>query len=361
MSKTPVEIASFLIQIGLMVFGATRLMPRAQPQGIQTFFVVGSSVLALFCTWIGFAIGPGALPINPVYFSAALLAVAVAAPVAGVIEAKYTSSATPVYDRTRFLPHLLTNVAGACAAVAFIWAGRSTEGFDSFSEQFRSEAAFNIVLPMTVIVIFAFVRVQQVDKCHDLDKLVHDHDDSWRQLIAGYSLARWHQILNILYLIAATFAGATMVLYLFAYTMKQAQRGEALPYTWQFGMALIVLLAFLFSCAIPKTRRSLRAPGPKPDAGQDTEASGKQAVYLTFLTGTPAALVVALVWFALLRESPVRNGFAMGIVGGGYVLYTLLAVLGSRADGKDKVQLHYFSSAAFATVLIVLAGALYYS
>jgi hypothetical protein len=36
-------------------------------------------------------------------------------------------------------------------------------------------------------------------------------------------------------------------------------------------------------------------------------------------------------------------------------------VLGSRKSSEEKVQLHYFSAAAFAVALTLLVGALYYS
>jgi hypothetical protein len=68
-----------------------------------------------------------------------------------------------------------------------------------------------------------------------------------------------------------------------------------------------------------------------------------------------------LIWFTLLKADVGRNIAAASIIGVGYLVYTALAVLGSRRSARDAVRLHYFSAAAFAFVLIVIAGAFYYS
>jgi hypothetical protein len=217
-----------------------------------------------------------------------------------------------------------------------------TPGFDEFTVEFKNEAAFNIVLPMTTIVILAFVRWQQLTACEDLDELVEGKDEKWVTEVKGFSLRHVHQLTNTIYLIVVTFMGAGMILYLFAYTLEQAKSDRPLALTWQFIVAIVALLAFLFACGLPSSRQH-------------------QAVYLTFLTGTPAALMVSVVWLALLQQSTARNVFALSIIVVGYVVYCTEAVLGSRRDTGDKVQLHYFSAAAFAVALTMLAGALYFS
>jgi hypothetical protein len=69
------------------------------------------------------------------------------------------------------------------------------------------------------------------------------------------------------------------------------------------------------------------------------------------------AVVVWLSWFS---SGTGRNIAAVSIVGAGYALYCVEAVLGSRGRG-EKVHLHYFAAAALAAVLVVLLGALYLS
>lgn len=313
-------------------------MPTAQPAQIQRAFVFLSSVLALSFTGLGIPLYHLVLFLNPLVVLAVLLTLAVIPPVSGLIEARKDPH---IFARDRFVGHLLTNVLGAFAATAFVWVGHATAGFDQFTIEFKNEAAFNIVLPMTTIVILAFVRWQQLSAFSDLDEYVKKHDDSWKEKIQGYSLRHIHQFTNTVYLITVTFMGAGMILYLFAFTLEAAKSGEPLSLTWQLVFAIIALLAFLFACGLPQARKH-------------------QAVYLSFLTGTPAALIVSVVWLALLKESTARNILALSIIVVGYVLYTAEAVLGSCRD-KDKIQMHYFSAAAFAVALTLLAGALYFS
>lgn len=361
MSKTPVEWASLGLQAGLLVIGIFPKMPKAQPEMFQFGFVAVSSVFALVCSFIGISIGPGTLPVNPLILGAILMLLAIAAPVAGVIEARYSKAGQKIFARERFRPHLRNNCAGAAAATAILLAGRSTHGFDAFAKQYRSDAAFNIVLPLTVLVILAFVRVQQIDRCPQLDKLLRKEGNEWQQCIGGYSLKHWHQFINTVFMIVATFTAATMVLYLFAYAMKQAQHGQPSPLSPQLCGAIILLLVFFFACAVPPSKKKDLKIDKQSGSVDDPDTSGLGAVYLTFVTGTPAALIVALIWFALIKNSLLRNVVAAVVITGGYLLYTFFAVLGSRRDGDDRLQLHYFSGAAFAVVLIVLAGTLYYS
>lgn len=372
LSKTPVENISFVLQIMLLWLGYK--MPKAQPEKIQTRLIFAASAVSLYCTWIGFSLGPGALPFSPIYFAVGLLLVALAAPIIGILEQRHAPPGKPIFDQSRFWPHFISNFLGAIVVSAFILLARSTPGFDDFVHNFEGNAAFNIVLPMTVLVIFAFVRVQQLDHCSRLDRLVRQ-EGNWQECIRGYSLRHIHQFLNTLYLIFATFAAATMILYLFGYSVRRAKVSSPLPFTWQLGAAMIVLILFLLSCALAQLKvLLLRVTKTSPylaklsakvkemvEADKDRESSGMRAVYLTFLTGTPATLVVMLIWFALLQESVRRNIAATLIIGGGYLLYTAVVVSEVSGDDGGKVRLHYFSAAAFATVLVVLAGALYYS
>jgi hypothetical protein len=72
-------------------------------------------------------------------------------------------------------------------------------------------------------------------------------------------------------------------------------------------------------------------------------------------------MIVSVVWLALMQQSTARNILALAIIVIGYVLYCTAAVHGSRRGPDDKVELHYFSAAAFAVTLTMLAGALYFS
>lgn len=329
------------MQLGLAAFNQFA-MPKSQPAKIGDAFVFLSTAVAIICTTKEISVSPAAWPISPVGVLGVLLAMALLPPLLGLIEAKVRKDGARVFAKARFRGHLLSNTLGALAAAAFVWSGRSTPGFDAFAVQFQNTAAFNVVLPMTTIVILAFVRWQQVDQFTDLDKFVESgRKDEWQHEICGYSLKHWHQFTNTLYMIVVTFTGATMILYLFAFAMVRAKTGEPLDFSWQIGLAMTVLLLFVCACGSPWSRDN-------------------RAVYLTFLTGTPAVLVIALIWLALLKNTVTRNVVAISIIGVGYILYCTGAVLGSR-NSNEKVEIHYFSAAAFAVALTLLVGALYYS
>lgn len=338
MNLTPFVIVSVALQAALLTFFEFA-MPRAQPQTFQRVVVYVGTIGALLFTSLNIPLYHLVLYVSPLVVFFALVLLAVVPPIAGLIE---ESRDPGVFTKDRFVSHLATNIFGAVATAAFIWVGHRTPGFDTFTVEFKSEAAFNIVLPMTTAVILAYVRWQQINAYPALDRSITEGNSDWVDGIKGFSLRHIHQLTNAIYLIVVTFMGAGMILYLFAYTLEQAKAGQPLALTWQLVGAIVTLLAFLFACGLPGSRKH-------------------RAVYLTFLTGTPAAMLVSVVWLALLQESTARNLFALGIIVVGYVLYCAQAVLGSRTKDDDTVQLHYFSAAAFAVSLTMLAGALYFS
>jgi hypothetical protein len=172
-----------------------------------------------------------------------------------------------------------------------------------------------------------------------------------------------------------TFTASVAVLILFAHAMVQAKLGSPLRLSWQDILAAVLVLIFFLVCGLPSSRRH-------------------RAVWLTFLTGTPAALGALMVWFALFRDGSGRNAWAGIVIGVGYIVYCVEVVLGSQAReafeqmggssvlqhggvGGQKtgavalkpgikaknltMQLHYFSALIMAAVLVVLFAALYAS
>jgi hypothetical protein len=346
MSMTLVKMASLVLQ--LLLFGLNAFIPPVWPERTQKVvgFVVGA--IAMACTFLGIPLYPAESPAGPLVVAVFLVAFAFVPPLAGMLESKYRKNGQAVYSTglvpgtsNRFPGHLITNVLGALAASSLVWAAHSTSGFDGFIAGFSNDAAFNIMLPLATIVMFAFARWQQVDACPDIDERARRREPDWEDGITGFSLRHWHQLTNVLYLIAVTFTATTTILYLFAHAMAQAKAGQPLAVSWQVIVTVVVSLGFLYACGGPWSREH-------------------RAVYLTFLTGTPAALGAVLVWLSLFSEDPARNIAAMSIVGIGYVLYCVEVVLGIRRRG-EKLQLHYFSAAGIAVVLAVLLSALYLS
>lgn len=200
-----------------------------------------------------------------------------------------------------------------------MWVAHSTSGFPDFIDRFSSEAAFNILLPLSTFLILAFVRYQQLEACPDIDERVDRRDVDWEERICGFSLRHVHQLLNVGYLIVVTFTGTTTLLSLFAFALIRAKAGQPLPVSWQMFLAIGISLAFLFACGSRWCRQY-------------------RSVYLTFLTGTPAALCAALVWLSLFQSSPLRNIGAISMVLIGYIVYSVEVVLDERASGGGSVQ-----------------------
>jgi hypothetical protein len=104
-------------------------------------------------------------------------------------------------------------------------------------------------------------------------------------------------------------------------------------------LTILATLSFLYACGAPWSRAN-------------------KAVYLVFLTGTPAALGGAIIWLSWFRDDVIRDTAAVSIVGIGYVLYCVEVVLATRADKKD-IHVHYFAATGVAVVLGGMLGALY--
>lgn len=340
---TLVEKVSVVIQ--LLLAGFLQFAPPVRPELIQKVLGFMVSAIALVFTSAHVPLYLGALPFSTLSIATGLVAFALMPPLLGLLESRFRQHGQRIYSTgvvretsNRFATHAITNFLGALAAASLVWLARSTNGFDGFLARFTNDAAFNITLPLATIMIFAFVRWQQVDACPDIDERAKRDDAHWERGIAGYSLRHLHQLTNVLYLITVTFTATTAILYLFAYAMEQAKAGKPLTVSWQVILVVVVALSFLYACGSRRSR-------------------DHRAVYLTFLTGTPVALGAALVWLSLFRADRARNIAAASVVGIGYGLYCTEAVVSSRGQG-EKLHLHYFATTAVAYILVVLLIAL---
>lgn len=354
---TPVQVVSIVLQGLILVFSyvQSKRIP-VYPAVIQDSISLPLQVVALIATGFGITLNPAGSLFRPWCISILLLATL--PPLAGLVELKARKNGRAVFNPSRFWPHLITNSLGAVAAVMLVWAVRETPGLTDFLNGFASTASFNLALPVVAMVIFAFVRVQQVDECPDIDQRAKSAPD-WEDAIPGSSLRHVHQWTNVLYLIYVTFTAAIAVLILFAQAMESAKAGSPLQLRWQNIGAATGLLAFMLACGLPKMRVH-------------------RAVWFTFLTGTPGVLGALMVWFALFEQSTFRDVSAGATIGLGYVSYCVLAVMGTQSLGvevlqptgglagslattKQSLQLHYFSALIVAGALFVLFAALYAS
>ena len=340
-ARTPAVVVSVALQCGLVVLIA--FSPPVRPERIGKIVGILIGAIALICTTFGLALYPAALQTSPVWIATGFVLLSLLSPLAGLVESRVRKNGQAVYS-TGILPgtpnrlpgHLITNVLGALAVAGLVWVAHSTNGFDA---KFADDSAFNIMLPLATAVVFAFARWQQVNACPTIDERATEsnHED----LIVGFSLRHWHQLLNVLYLIIATFAATTAILCLLAFAMEQSKAGHPLTLSWQAVLGIVISLLFVYACGGPWARDN-------------------RAVYLTFLTGAPAALCGILIWLSWFREGAARNIAALAVVGVGYPVYCVEAVLGSRSGG-EKVHLHYFTAAGIALILVILLSAMYAS
>lgn len=315
-------------------------LPAAFPKKVSSYFfkVVGAAVLLLTGLQISlisllFAWGVWSVTI-------VLVVLAVMPPFAGLVENRLRTNGSDVFDPKRFPGHLLTNVVGALASSAFVWAALSTPHFDEFNKKFADDAAFNIALPLATAVAIAFVRSEQERRSGGLD-LRTASDEVAEPAIVGYSLRHVHQLLNTVFLAVVVFSAGATMLYLFAQTISSAKAGRPLDVSWPVILSIVLTMLFFLGCGLPQSR-------------------GSRTVWMTFVTGTPAVLIMSLIWLALLQESTLRNATIGVVVGGAYVAYCVEFILSERGNG-NKIELHYFSSVMVLFVLAMLLGAVYLS
>ncbi|MDZ7929299.1 hypothetical protein [Rhodococcus sp. NPDC076796] len=363
---------AFQVVILILSTAPQNIYPKAQPIWINFLIatvliqvpvlILTGAASSLVTGEASFALYPASTPAWVVGLT--LLTLGISSPLAGLLEWRFRRHGNEVFDaKKRFRGHFLGNLTGALAAAGFFWAVERTPGFTAWLESYQYESAFNIVLPLVTLVIFAFVRYQQLADCPNLDdKIKADHQD-WKSCIRGSSLSNAHQVLNTIFLIAVTFIGASAVLYLFSYAIVESRHNTPIDFSAQLGLAISALLVFLIVCGLPQGK-----------LWDSKTWSWNRAVYLTFLTGTPATLVATMVWLALVKDSPTRNIFAITIVGAGYLLYSSIAILGvvySKRPSSlssiendrqpERLQLHYFAGAILAVALTIFLGVLYFT
>ena len=331
-------IVSLILQV-IFIWVQDKL-PAAFPKRISNYFFKAVAITAVLLTGfqvsvIGLLFEWGAWGVTIV-----LMVLAVPPPIAGLTENRLRANGNDVFDLKRLPGHLLTNVLGALASTAFVWAALSTPQFDEFNQAFGDEAAFNIALPLATAVAIAFVRSEQERQSGALD-LRTASDEVAEPAIVGYSLRHVHQLLNTIFLAAVVFSAGATMLYLFAQTISSAKAGQPLDVSWPVVVSIVLTMLFFLACGLPQSR-------------------GSRTVWITFATGTPAVLMISLVWLALFQESALRNATIGLVVGGAYVAYCVECILAERGNG-NKIELHYFSSVVVLFVITMLLGAIYLS
>ena len=282
-----------------------------------------------------------------------LLGLAVAAPIAGRLESRHPSDGQAVYctkgEANRFRGHLVTNLCGAMTAFLLWWGARSVPGVaGTFANSLPYfNIAFRGMVPLSGAAAYLFVRWQQEDAFRKADSEHNNIDDeetsSREKKIVGFSLSHWHQRLNFLHLVFVTSVASTSGLFLLVHGMQAARVGLS-AVSWLVIAAIFATLGFLFACGLKWSRDN-------------------RAVYLTFLTGAPAALGVAIFWLSWFRDNALRNFMMVAVAGIGYVAFCVEAVFAdwARDKGPGRPPLHYFIPMTVSLVIAVFLGIAYFT
>lgn len=314
--------------------------PKKLAENIAWWMFAGAG----FFSVVQIPISPAAAAGSSMLIGIGLVALSAVPPFLGLVESRSHPDGQKVFSTgqipdtvNRFPGHLGGNLAGAVAAAMFLQLASSTPGIETFIAGIDDSPAFNIILPISVFVIYLFVRAQQVAAALDVDESLADAA-RFEKAIVGYSLSHWHQFTNVIYLILVTFTASTSVVYLFAFSVDRFAEGNPLHLTWPFIFACSLVLGFLLFCGTAWSNK-------------------ERTVYLTFLTGTPAVLVAITIWLSMFADDPFRNVASFAIVGSGYIAYCILAII---AEGKGKVHWHHFSALGMALVLAILLVTTYF-
>lgn len=339
---TPSWVVGISLAVQLVyLWQGSKIFPKAQPVEMQEKIIKILGVITLLLTYFEVPIFRSVLSVPPLILAPVLIALAVSSPLEGRREAKKYGD-PEIFQPARFVNHIRTNLLGAAAAVLFIIAARWTPGLGQAVVKSGNEAALNIVLPIVATVAFAFVRSQQVEKCPDLDQRLDRGDANWEAAITGVSLRHMHQRLNVAHLIVVMSTIATSILFMLSYTLKQARNATPSELSPILAAAFALLLLFLAACGLPAMRQY-------------------KAVYWTFLTGTPVAVTVILIWLLSLRDDHFRNLYGSILISVSFIVYGVLSTRGGIRKGRGDSEVYFYFVPILLVPLIVVTGGLYLS
>lgn len=306
----------------------------AFPSRTNYIFAIASLGITFFAGLFATPIFPAALPVTSSVQISIFFGLAVASPVAGMLEGWIRRKRPVPYSSKRFPMHLATNLCGALIATTFLVLVRRTAG----GEPVPAELLLSVFLPMSLCAALYFVRSQQLS---DIAHAGHgssikvEPDESW---FYENSLNRWHQFLNVIHLTVAAFVSTTSLFYALGDTMRRVRAGSPPTLGWETVVIVSLTLMFLMLCGLPLKNQD-------------------RTLYMTFLTGTPAALCVAILWFGMYELTPLRNVIAFTVVLVAYGIYVALVAIDERRHGS--FQLFYFVSLAMLLVILSLMASLF--
>ncbi|WP_152650363.1 hypothetical protein [Demequina aestuarii] len=315
-----------------------RILPSPHPRDGAWVLATLASAAAFIASTQDVSLFPSSVPLVPT--AVALIGLGLLAVVAGVLEdwrqgtrgdERFLSPSRKPTGRA--WENLGTNTAGAGAASAVIWV--VSELPVDPKDGLTGDVLANILLPLVVLVVLAFVRTQQLKVEPAIDARIA-RKDPWPPESRHHSLTSPHVLINTLFLVFVTYVGFAGYVLTMVALISSAKDGASLPLSLSVAIFLSAGIAFLLACGYPRKQKD-------------------PFVYMTFLTGVPMAMGASLFTLAMLESSSERNVFALLFFAVTAAVYGVFVLRRETQDRRKnwRDDAHYF--AAFAIGLVVLS------
>jgi len=318
-------IALFLV-IALGVWGifARYPQPEIASKIIMTLAFLGPVLLFA----VGVEVSPAAWGPSPVVISLLVLIAAALPPLVGLVEGRASRHGACVYERSRFASHLLANLAGAVAVIALVVAVQRVVSGAGSAARDGEALTIDVTVPLAVLIVLAFAVAEQ-------DRVRRDRaeQNSGREGdITGYSLSHGHAMLNSAWLAITVFAGTSSVILLLDAQIATWRAGDPRPIPWVALLAVLAGMAFVLNCGLEGTHDS--------------------ATYVTFATGAPGLLAMAVAFAARSNASGATFLLLVLTIVIGSVLSVALAV---RMEKAYRWWVHVVTSVTLMAVAALTA------
>ncbi|EAP97897.1 hypothetical protein JNB_13073 [Janibacter sp. HTCC2649] len=261
-----------ILVAALLVWGIAARAP--EPEGASKTFIGLATVGTFLLTKLGLSVAPVAWSASSAMIALLVLLMAALPPLVGLAEGRLSRHGSKVYESSRFVSHLLANLVGAAAIVALVLAARRVAAGAGAARQAAEQLTLDVTIPLAVLIALAFAVAEQ-----QRVRLQPERNDD----ITGYSLLHFHAFLNSLWLAITVFAGTSSVILLLEVQIATWETGNAQPIPWVTFLAVLAGMAFVLKCGL--------------------EATHDSATYVTFATGAPGMLALAVAFLARSSSS----------------------------------------------------------
>lgn len=262
----------------------SHVRPGVTPAKIADAITGIASGIAIAAVIVGFDWFPIWAIENPVPFAVIIVALAALPVIAGLLEGRLRTGGEQIYSTQRshwLLDHLKNNLSAACAGISIVYFLHSIQ--HELIPYIKSISWSDYLEPILAFAALAAVWFCAVQQRTERSQLAATSTGSASTELKRSTLKNPNQILNTLWItviIAFCVRGGIYILS-FLYYMNSKQ--TPLEFNPSTIIAMAGALIFFFSC------------GANPD---------KPEIYITFIAGTPIAILAQFVWISMYHPSP---------------------------------------------------------